>query len=118
MLSFLLGEGGQRSVRFADAAGSHVAIKLTGPGSGIAMLEGDVADLADLARLELMGTTDKSRLTISVARNGTVHGGLIEIPQSGIRRLRQSFRVQPGWSPVVPGSSRWHVDCSWSPQLD
>lgn len=59
---------------FHDANGDLVTVKLSGPGTGSLQLVGGAGDLADLARVELTGTTAASALTISVARFGSGDG--------------------------------------------
>jgi hypothetical protein len=56
---------------FTDGAGNLVTIKLSGPGTAVAILEGGIANDADLRTLTLSGTTVSSALSVTVSK---VHG--------------------------------------------
>ena len=59
---------------FTDASGNLVTIKLAGPGSAVAMLEGGVPNDANLRSLTLSGTTTASSLSITVKKIGSSSG--------------------------------------------
>ena len=84
LLSFLLGEGGRRDVRFLDARGALVSMKLQGPGSAVVTLQGDATTRADLQSLDLRGTDPHSRLIVRVV------GDVVRPPLTG------AIDVDPG----------------------
>jgi regulation of enolase protein 1 (concanavalin A-like superfamily) len=70
--------GGRTTVTYTDDAGHKVALRLTGPGSGVAIFN-DGALTPD--SIDLTGTTAASTLTITVT-GGTTHVGSIVVDGS------------------------------------
>ena len=69
LLSMSLGPD-NRVVRFNDASGDRVVMKLLGPGSARVTLAGDARSHADLNSLVLTGTRETSKLLIKVDADG------------------------------------------------
>lgn len=65
-----------QAVTFQDADGTHVKVKLVGPGSGSIELAGGVLTSADIDSITLNDTTGTSKLKIST-RGGTIKGTTI-----------------------------------------
>jgi hypothetical protein len=59
---------------FHDANGDVVSLKLSGPGTATYALIGAAGDLADLAQLDLSGTTAASTVTVTVQQFGSGTG--------------------------------------------
>ncbi len=99
----------KHSFKFTDANGNIVTVKLTGAGSAVAMLQGGVANDADLRSLTLSGTTSKSALTITVKKAGGGNGttNIEEIMTGDPSESLASITLGPGvslGSPVDDGS--------------
>ena len=79
------------SETYTDAGGNEVTVKLTGPGGGMMYFPTE-AD-ADLVRLELTGTTDKSVLMVTVkgARGATTN--VTDITVAGALRMLKAPAV-------------------------
>lgn len=86
--SWLLGEGGQPVVRFDDAEGHRVVLRLQGPGSGRVTLAGDARGHADIETLTLTGTNQKSRLLVKIEDDdGLSLRGFIDVGAGGLGKL-------------------------------
>lgn len=71
---------GNSAVKFFDSDGDLVTIRLSGAGSGEVFLEGGVGNNADIASIQLTGTTfDKSKLQVTTKRFRGVGGGQTNI---------------------------------------
>jgi RHS repeat-associated protein len=66
LLSLLLGDGGRRVVRFDDARGDLVSIRLRGPGSAVVTLHNNAVTHANLQSVVVQGTNSSSQLRVRV----------------------------------------------------
>ena len=69
---------------FLDASGDKVTVKLSGPGSAVATLDGIAGAQADLESIALSSTTAKSSLSVTIStKNGTTTVGQIFTTATG-----------------------------------
>ena len=86
--SWLLGEGGRPVLRFDDAEGHRVVLRLQGPGSGRVTLTGDARGHADLQTLVISGTNQTSRLLVKIEDDaGSSLRGFIDVGAGGLGKL-------------------------------
>ena len=64
---------------FFDANHDKVTVKLTGPGRGNLLLNGDAVDGADISKIKLSSTTTKSTLSVTVKKDKALGDGTVTI---------------------------------------